>query len=77
MPVLHRVAFERNRINGQWRANCSCFWVSGHGEKNAVMKAAAVHDLEWIPDESTAQEFCEKQGEWRGPLQPTDCGKTP
>lgn len=46
-PVIHIVKFERNTINGRWRALCSCFW-SRVGTREEVQSAAAVHDREWI-----------------------------
>lgn len=49
-PVHHEIKFERNAIDGRFRAMCSCGWARiGDGrEEGAIRVAAGSHDLEWV-----------------------------
>jgi len=57
-PVLHSLTFQKNTLNGRFRAMCSCGWArTGAGEDESNIRvAAATHDIEWV-DELNAQRF--------------------
>lgn len=47
---VHYVSFQRNTINGLWRARCAgCGWI-GVGEEEEVKRRAATHDMEWVDE---------------------------
>lgn len=50
VPGMHSVSFQRNRLDGRFRAMCTCGWArSGPGaDEDAIRTAAAVHDTEWV-----------------------------
>jgi hypothetical protein len=42
----HHVTFQRHRVTGQYKGQCTCGWFYV-GERDEVTAKAAVHDLEW------------------------------
>jgi len=58
VPGMHSVSFQKNSLNGRFRAMCTCGWArSGPAsDEPAIRVAIATHDLEWV-DALNVQNF--------------------